>query len=491
MRQETRRRTTREARFEVYVSAMVVALGHEDRAGPFRAYCAGLLGPSERKSVEPMAAVVEPERVSSRHQSMHHFVAQSPWEDRPVLDVAYRWAVEPLERHGPIAGWIVDDTGQPKKGKDSVGVARQYCGATGKKDNCRVAVSLSVANSAGSVPVAYRLYLPEEWANDPERRERAGVPEEIGFQPKWKIALDQIDTAIALGVPRAPVVADAGYGNITEFREGLTARKLKYAVGIDKTTTVWPPGTGPLPPLPSTGKRGRRPKRLRRTADHRPTSVLALARSLPRSRYRTVTWREGAKGKMRSRFAAVRVRPAHEDHKRVEPWPEEWLLIEWPAGEKDPTKYWLSSLGPATQLRDLVRLAKIRWRIERDYQELKDELGLDHYEGRNWRGFHHHATICIAAYAFLMAERLRFSPLRPHRVRSFLRLPPLPPNYRPRGRPARAAPPTDVHRDHPHGTRQSTRASAAVVPDVRPPPTDLGNLGDRGTAEAVKNDGRF
>lgn len=429
---------------------MVAALGHEDRAGPFRAYCAGLLGPSERKSVEPMAAVVDPEQVSSRHQSMHHFVANSPWEDRPVLEVAYRWVVEPIEVHGPIAAWIVDDTGVPKKGTESVGVARQYCGAMGKKDNCQVAVSLSVGNAAASVPVAYRLYLPEEWANDPERRERAGVPEEIRFQPKWEIALEQIDTAIAMGVPRAPVVGDAGYGNVTDFRQGLTDRHLVYAVGIDKTTTVWPPGTGPLPPLPSTGRRGPRAKRLRRTADHRPISVVKLARSLPRSRYRTVTWREGTKGKMQSRFAAVRVRPAHEDDKRVEPWPEEWLLIEWPADEKEPTKYWLSTLGATARLRDLVRLAKIRWRIERDYEELKGELGLDHYEGRNWRGFHHHATLCIAAYAFLTAERLRFSPLYPRRLRSFVRLPPLPSDYRPRGSPTRSTSPTDVHRHHPH-----------------------------------------
>ena len=435
-------------RFEAYVAEIVGALGHADRAGPFRAYCMGLMGPSERKSVEPMAAVVDPCRVSGRHQSMHHFVSSSPWSDTAVLAVAHRRVVGALRRRGGISAWIVDDTGVPKKGTKSVGVSRQYCGATGKEDNCQVAVSLSVANAAGSVPVAHRLYLPESWTKDRKRCRRAGVPDDSRFQRKWEIALDHIDAAIAGGIAQAPVVVDAGYGNVVDFREGLTQRKLPYVAGIESTTTVWPPGAGPLP-APAYPGMGRPAKRLRRSPTHRPISVLALARDLPGSRYRTVGWREGSRGIMRSRFAAVRVRPAHLDDDRVEPRPEEWLLIEWPEGEEKPTKYWLSTVRPRMPLRRLVNLAKIRWRIERDYQELKDELGLDHYEGRNWRGFHHHATLCIAAYAFLMSERLRISPRYSRRTRPLLRLPPVSPHFRPRGSPTRPAPQPDVDRDPP------------------------------------------
>lgn len=435
-------------RFGKYVAEMVGALGHADRAGPFRAYCTGLLGPSERKSVEPMAAVVDPCQVSGRHQSMHHFVSTSSWSDRAVMGVARRWVLAAMRRRGGVSSWIVDDTGMPKKGTKSVGVARQYCGATGKEDNCRVAVSVSVANDAGSIPVAYRLYLPKSWTEDRKRCREAGVPDGIGFQRKWEIALDHIDAAITEDVPRAPVVADAGYGNTVRFREGLTQRKLLYVVGIESTTTVWPPGSGPLPPPRYPGI-GRPAKRLRRSSTHRPSNVLQLARTLPSSRYRTVTWREGSKGAMSSRFAALRVRPAHLDDDRVVPRPEEWLLIEWPEGQDAPTKYWLSTLPRRTPLRTLVASAKARWRIERDYQELKDELGLDHYEGRNWRGFHHHASLCIAAYAFLMSERLRFSPRYPRRVPSFLNLPSVPEDYRPRGSPAPTTPQPDLDRHAP------------------------------------------
>jgi len=294
-----------------------------------------------------------------------------------------------------------------------------------------VAVSLSVTTKTASLPVAWRLYLPESWAEDPERREQVGVPEEVSFETKPAIALKQISEAVEEGIPTAPVLGDVGYGNDTQFREGVTALGLFYVLGVQASTTVWKPGEGPLPKKAWRG-RGQPPKRLRRDPDHQPISVLVLAQSLPKKAWKNVTWREGTKHPLRSRFALLRVRPAHRDEKRTKPRPQEWLLIEWPKGEAEPTKYWLSTLPVETKIQDLVRLAKQRWIIERDYQELKQELGLGHFEGRGWRGFHHHATLCIAAYGFLVAERSRFSPsARAGQVE--LSLPEAPPHFRPRG----------------------------------------------------------
>jgi SRSO17 transposase len=379
--------------------------------------------------VKPMAARVDPLAVSARHQSLHHFVAKAPWEAADLLRAASDYALGLMERHGPVSAWIVDDSGIPKKGRHSVGVARQYCAPLGKQDNCQVAVVVSLANTETSVPCAYQLYLPQEWADDPVRRRKAGVPTAIEFQKKWQIALDQIDQLAAEGLPLAPVVADAGYGVATEFRDALTERSIPYGVGVTAETTVWPPGTGPLPPTPWSG-RGRPPSLLRRSPENAPLSVLKLAQQLPKQHFRTITWREGTRGRMKARCAAIRVRPAHRDLWRREPRAEEWLLIEWPKGEDKPTKYWLSTVSEEATLEDLVSLVKTRWRIERDFQELKDELGLDHYEGRGWEGFHHHGALCIAAYAFLVAERARLSPPAPLR---FLKTPPVPQDYRPRG----------------------------------------------------------
>ena len=288
-------------------------------------------------------------------------------------------------------------------------MARQYCGQLGKQDNCQVAVSLSLANHAASLPVAWRLYLPLEWTADAERRAAAGIPETVGFLTKPEIALEQIRVACAAGLPRGVVLMDAGYGTNTRLREEISALGLSYVAGIPPQTSVWPPGTAPLPPLPWSG-RGRRPKLMRRDAEHHPVSVKALALGLPAESWQTISWREGSAGALTSRFARVRVRAAHRDEWRAEPRDEEWLLIEWPEGEAEPAKYWLATLPPDMPFDRLVDLAKLRWRIERDYQELKQELGLGHYEGRGWRGFHHHATLCIAAYAFLIAERARLFP---------------------------------------------------------------------------------
>lgn len=398
-----------EERFRVYGEALAEVIGHADREQPLRDYCLGLLMPGERKSVEPMAALVAPARVSAEHQSLLHFVGQARWSDEAVLRRVRDLVLPVLEREGPIEAWIVDDTGFPKKGTHSVGVARQYCGRLGKQDNCQIAVTLSVANHTASLPIAYRLYLPEAWAADPDRRAKAGVPDEVTFKTKPEIALDQIRAAHAAGVPPGIVLADAGYGVDGAFRAGVTALDLSYAVGVQSSLSVWPPGREPLAPQPWSG-RGRPPSLMRRDHDHRPVSAKALAASLAEDAWTTVTWREGTNAPLSSRFAALRVRPASRDDNHSTPRPHEWLLIEWPQGETEPIKYWLSTLPENASLTDLVDSAKLRWRIERDYEDLKGELGLGHYEGRGWRGFHHHATLCIAAYGFLVRERAAIPP---------------------------------------------------------------------------------
>jgi SRSO17 transposase len=430
-------RASSEGRFSAYVEGLVSVIGHADRAKPLRDYCVGLLMPGDRKSVEPMAAVTAPHRTAAQHQSLLHFVGEGRWSDERVLAKVRQMVLPAIERHRPIEAWIIDDTGFPKKGRHSVGVARQYCGQLGKQDNCQVAVSLSLANADGSLPVAYRLYLPQSWACDADRRKKVGVPEEIGFQTKIEIALDQIRVAHAAGLPRGAVLMDAGYGPHTDLRTAITALGLPYAAGILSNTTVWAPGTGPLPPKPSTPGRGRPTKRLRRGAEHQPVNVKDLAFSLPARAWRTITWREGTNEPLRSRFARLRIRIAHRDFYRSEPWPEEWLLIEWPKGENEPTKYWLSTLPQTIGFARLVDLAKLRWRIERDYQELKQELGLGHFEGRGWRGFHHHATLCIAAYGFLISEREMIPPSAA-RYPSVFPQPAVPGSYRPRGAAAAA-----------------------------------------------------
>jgi SRSO17 transposase len=450
-----------EERFGDYVGRLGDVLGHADRRAPLRSYTTGLLLPGERKSVEPMAARVDPARVGAAHQSLHHFVAKAAWDDAALLRAVRDYALPALLERGPVRAWLVDDTGLPKKGRLSVGVARQYCGQLGKRENCQVAVTLSVATEHASLPVAYRLYLPEAWADDPARRATAGVPEEVVFRTKPEIALDQIRQALADGVPPGVVVTDAGYGNDTDFRDGITGLGSTYVAGIQGTTTLWPPGTGPLPAAP-WGGRGRPPKRLRRDPGHQPLAAAKLAAGLPAGAWRTVAWREGTAGELASRFAAVRVRPAHGDAARTEPRPEEWLLAEWPEAESEPTKYWLSTLPEAAAIEELVATAKLRWRIERDFEELKQELGLGHFEGRGWRGFHHHASLCIAAYRFLVAERCRFSPpgWRPE-----LEVPERPAGYRPRNssRAARAAQP-GLDRDLAAAPRGGAGAAPAALP---------------------------
>ena len=332
-----------------------------------------------------------------------------------------------------------------------MGVARQYCGQLGKQDNCQVAVSLSLASTQGSVPIAYQLYLPEDWAADPVRRQAAGVPEEVAFATKPAIALAQMRQALVQGVRQGVVLADAGYGDETAFRDSITAMGLLYAVGIRPATTVWAPGTAPLPPKAWAGH-GRPPTKLRREPGHKPVSARALAMSLPIQAWRTVAWREGTNAELSGRFAALRVRPAHRgpgSQMRA----EEWLLIEWPEGQKEPVKYFLSTAPEYASLEQLVFVGKMRWRIERAWQDLKQDFGLGHYEGRGWRGFHHHATLSIAAYGFLMAQRLTMGNSSEAEIKKNFaqrQVPAVPQNYLPRGSPARPAPCAGLDPDAAH-----------------------------------------
>ncbi len=431
--------TSARVRFEAYMTHLADSLGHADRVSGLRGYCAGLMLPLERKSVEPMAAGVDPLHVSARHQALHHFVAKAGWSDEALLRRVAQWVVP---RMGPLedACWIIDDTGFPKKGRHSVGVARQYCGQLGKQDNCQVAVSVSLATEDASLPVAWQLYLPQAWAEDAARREKAGVPEEVAFRTKNEIALAQIEHLLAEGAPKLCVLADAGYGNDKAFRNRLEELGLQYVVGVTSSVVVWPPGVRPLPPKRYSG-RGRPPVMPRRTRTRQPVSVLELARALPASDYTRVHWRDGTNHRLQTRFAAVRVRLAGGNSGRARLQPEQWLLIEWPEGDAEPLKYYLSNLPPEAGIEELAAKAHRRWRIERDYQDLKQEFGLGHYEGRGWTGFHHHASLTIAAYGFLVAERL--SSNRDDRAKKnavFGTQPALPKDYVPRGSPKAHAP---------------------------------------------------
>jgi len=306
-------------------------------------------------------------------------------------------------------GTIRPANGMPKHGRHSVGVARQYCGQLGKQDNCQVAVSLSVANHHASLPVAYRLYLPKSWSEDSDRRRTAGVPDDITFQTKPQIALEQLRWACEAGLPRGVVLIDAGYGVDTDLRDGISRLNLTYTVGVGGAAIA--ATTGPAP------RRG---------------SLEEIALGLPETVWRSLTWRDGTNTPLSGRFARARVRVAHGGVKGVTGRADEWLLIEWPEDEKKPTKYWLSTLPEAMAFDTLVDIVKLRWRIERDYLQLKQEVGLGHFEGRGWRGFHHHATLCIAAYGFLISEREAFPPSSPS-TQGIGKESAIPQGYRPRG----------------------------------------------------------
>jgi len=399
-------------RFSTYLDGLTSVIGHAARVGPMRDYCTGLLLSCRRKSVEPIAAATAPAEASAQHQSLLHFLSQGEWSDAAVLGEVRKYALPRIERHGAIEVWVVDDTGFPKYGSHSVGVSHQYCGQVGKQTNCQIAVSLSLANHHASLPVAYQLYLPEKWASDAARRKKAGVPDDIEFTTKPKMALQQIEWACKIGLPRGVALMDGGYGHDLSLRKGLTKLELTYSVGIRASTLV-----------------------VRTTPKAEPMNAAKLARTLPKNGWRKITWRDGTNTPLFSRFQRVRVRAAGEGTTDAEP--EEWLLIEWPKDEKEPSKFWLSTLAETMHLGRMVDITMMRWRIERDYHELKQEVGLGHFEGRSWRGFHHHATMCIAAYGFLVSERGDFPPCGSRSGNIFEEFT-VPQGYRPRGSPASA-----------------------------------------------------
>jgi SRSO17 transposase len=382
-------------RLEQFLTDLLEPLGRRERRHWGSVYVRGLLLDGERKSIEPMAARLPEGNV----QAMQQLIGQSPWPWVPVWQgLAQRMTAE--LRPDPV--WVIDDTGFPKQGHHSVGVARQYSGTLGKTANCQVAVSLHQAGGEESTILGWRLYLPESWTQDAQRRAEAGIPAEVKFQTKWQLALELIDAAQAWGLRCGVVLADAGYGEVTEFRQGLEARQLPYAVGIPSTLGVWtkPPRRHPLK------ARGRgRPPSVFHYGEQRPCAVREVAEKA--RGWKHVRWREGTKGWRQSRFYACRVQPSHGFNTGQPPHPEVWLLVEWPPGEKEPTKYFLCDLPGSYTLRRLVRIVKGRWKIEQDYQQLKEELGLDHYEGRHWTGWHHHVTLVMLAHAFLTLERLR------------------------------------------------------------------------------------
>lgn len=388
-----------------YIESLTEGMGRPERRSAMGLYMTGLLLDGERKSIEPIAArlVDSASEVQAMRQRLQQCVVVSPWDASEMFGRIGRR----LDRELPqIEAFIVDDTGFPKKGKHSVGVARQYSGTLGRVDNCQVATSLHLAGELGSGCIGMRLYLPESWTSDRARCRKAGVPDHAELTPKWKNALALIDEALVAGIRKHVVLGDSAFGDITEFREELTERGLPYLLHAQGALVVWPPETAFVVPKRRVNN-GRRPSVAHPRPRTKPLSISALATELD---YRRVTWREGSRGKQTSRFAAVRVRTAHKHSSGRGPGPEQWLLCEWPSTEDGPSKFFLSSLPSTIPLRELVRRAKLRWRIERDYQEMKGELGLDHFEGRTWLGFHHHAALCSAAHAFLALRRALFPP---------------------------------------------------------------------------------
>ena len=386
-----------ERRFQDYVEDLGAVVGNDARRRGLGDYLGGLLLPGERKSMEPIAERLESENVSRRHQSIQHFVSEASWRDGPVRERVLGRVVPAMQSRGAIEHWIVDDTTLLKSGRQSVGVAIQYSGLVGTTANCQSLVSLSLATEAVSMPVACDLYLPEDWAHDRKRRLQAGVPPHLTFRTKIEMAIDQIRHAVAAGLPRGIVLADAAYGGARSFRDALRELALSYALGIESNTTA----------VPAAGAARDRSAKVQAGA----VRVDVLAGAWEAHHWRPVSWREGSAGELTERFAARRVRVAptqYRDHLD----PEEWLIVQDAEAPGD-RRFWLSSLPDGTPLEDLVRHAKGRYRVEQDYRELKQEVGLAKFEGRGWRGFNHHVTLCLAAYGFLVSERSLFPPRQP------------------------------------------------------------------------------
>jgi SRSO17 transposase len=390
-------------RLVAFAEEMLAPLGRRDQRRWGEVYLRGLMLDGKRKSIEPMAARLP----DGDEQCLQQFVNQSPWEWQPVRR---RLALRVSAAIGP-EGWIVDDTGFPKFGRDSVGVARQYCGALGKVGNCQIGVSINAASDEASCPLDWRLFLPAEWDDDSERRAKTHLPEQERHRPKWQLALEMLDGLREDGLEPPVIVADGGYGEISEFRLQLEARELDYVLQVKGGTSAYRQEV--RRDAPAYRGSGRPPKSRYR---EKRSSLKALALAAGREALQTLVWREGSRRRLSSRFLALRVRPANVQLRRAageDELPACWLVCEWPDDADEPVKYWLSNLPEDTPLERLVSLAKLRWRIEHDYRELKDALGLDHFEGRSYQGWHHHVTLVSLAHGFLTLERLNPKALAP------------------------------------------------------------------------------
>jgi SRSO17 transposase len=369
-------------------------LGNDERRASFAIYAMGLLGDGERKSIEPIAAraCADPTKADAAHQRLLHFATDAKWSDRGVRRVAADYGLSAMQQREPIETWIVDDTGFLKQGKHSVGVQRQYTGSAGKVANCQIGVSLSITTRTEHLPIDFELYLPKSWTEDPERRKEGRIPDDVLFKTKPKLALEMIRRAAQAGVPPGLLLADTSYGSSREFRAGVRSLGLHYGVGVDPKTTVRLIGNNGVPSETSI-------------------SVQKLARDIrERGGFRRCTWREGTKNELSALFVMRRVVPAHAGKPKPDEREHLWLLIEWRDDEPEPANYFLVSLPGTMTRKRLVRLVMQRWRTERVYEDLKGELGLDHFEGRRFPGWHHHVSVALCCYAFVVAERVRRFP---------------------------------------------------------------------------------
>ena len=430
-------------RLQQYFDLMGGVLAEPRRRTSYAMYAMGLFGDGERKSMEPIAAKAcgSTEDVDALHQRLGHFITDSKWSDQAVRRAAARYAIDEMVKQGPVEAWIIDDTGFLKQGAHSVGVKRQYTGSAGKVANCQVGVSLSVSTRTEHVPIDFELYLPKEWAEDPGRRKEARIPDQVQFATKPELALKMADRALKGKVPKGVVLADAGYGNNGAFRAGVRARGLHYAVGINSTATVWV--------VDRAGSHG--------LVKWTPKEI---AKELGRKRFRRTTWREGTNERLSARFAARRVVVGHDDGHPTSEREEQWLLMEWRDGEEEPAHFYLLTLARETSRKQMVRLVKERYRTERVYEDLKNELGLDHFEGRRFSGWHHHISVALSCYAFIVAEKCRA----------------FPPSERWKGEtrslePAAGAPLRGLVHHVPLGNRAHPEHLAPSVPALSPAPT--------------------
>jgi SRSO17 transposase len=381
------------ARLEQFFTGIGTHLKDKRKRESFALYAFGILGDGERKSAEPIAAraCADPTQANNLHSKLCYFLGCSQWDDRAVRLDAARHAIDAVQKREPVTTWIVDDTGFLKQGKHSVGVQRQYTGSAGKITNCQIGVSLAVATSAEQFPIDFELYLPKKWAEEPALRAEAKIPEAVTFKTKIELALDMIDRAHQAQIPGNIILADAAYGDSSDFRNGIRQRGFDFGVGIQSTVRVVR-----LDPLDR--------------ARGEPLTALDLMTSFGLKAFRKVTWRQGSKAKLSSRFRFVRVKTMHDDGLAVADREPLWLVAEWLEGEPKPTKFTLTTLPERMSKKQIVRIFKERWRTERMYQDLKGELGLDHFEGRSFPGWHHHISVVLCCYAFVISERVSAFP---------------------------------------------------------------------------------